>query len=205
MGKFTEYAIPLKSLQKGEHVFTFHLGKRFFDDMESADIRDANVEAVVTVNYANDAYAINFDVKGEVTVQCDRCLEEMQWPVEATYHITVQYGDAYRDDSDELLEIPSSVNDLNVAYMLYDTVSLAVPMKHVHPMGKCNRQMSAMLRKHRAQSADDPDAELENTLLESLDSDSGVPANAPVDPRWEALRDIAADTETGTGDSGDDD
>lgn len=193
MGKFTEYSIPLKALPKGTHDFSFHLGEKFFADMESTDIRDADVTASVTVKYDGEVYDLTFHVTGEVTVLCDRCLDEMQLPIDAGYHIMVKYGDAFRDDSDELLEIPGSTNDLNVAYMIYDTVSLAVPIKHVHPMGKCNRQMSAILRKHRATDANDPDAELENDLIDEMES---APSEAPADPRWNALRDIATDSDS---------
>lgn len=191
MGKFTEYSLPLKTLSPGEHVFEFALDKKLFADMESADIRDAALKAVVTVNYHNDLYDLNFKIDGEVTVQCDRCLDEMQWPIDAEYHIAVKYGDSYRDDSDELLEIPESAQSLNVAYMIYDTVSLAIPIKHVHPLGKCNRQMSAMLRKHRARSTEDGDQELEDTLMDEMDSMDSASQNT--NPRWNALKDIATD------------
>ena len=43
MGKFTEFQLPLQSLPEGEHRFTYHLGKQFFDNMESADVRDAKM------------------------------------------------------------------------------------------------------------------------------------------------------------------
>ena len=33
--------------------------------------------------------------------------------------------------------------------MLYDTIVLTIPLRHVHPMGKCNRAMLAALHKHR--------------------------------------------------------
>lgn len=193
MGKFTSYSLPLKSLPKGEHTFTFKLGKQFFVDMESTDIRDAGLTADVTVRHGNDIYDLDFRVTGDITLLCDRCLDEMSWPIDATYQVMVKYGDAYRDDNDKLLEIPSSVNDLNVAYMLYDTVSLAIPIKHVHPLGKCNRQMSAMLRKHRVRS-NDPDAELEDELIDGIDdADTADEGTAGADPRWNALKGLSTD------------
>lgn len=193
MGKFTDYSLPLKSLPKGEHNFTFKLGKQFFVDMESTDIRDACLTADVTVRYANDIYDLDLHVSGEITLLCDRCLDEMSWPIDASYQVMVKYGEVYRDDNDKMLEIPSSVNDLNVAYMLYDTVSLAIPIKHVHPLGKCNRQMSAMLRKHRVRS-NDPDAELEDELIDGIDdAGAGDEDAAGVDPRWNALKGLSTD------------
>lgn len=194
MGKYTEFMVPLKALTPGEHTYNYHLGKEFFKNMESADIRDANVETTLTVNMHNDVYQLHFTVSGEVTVLCDRCLDEMQLPVDASYDVTVKYGDAYRDDSDEVLEIPSTANDLNVAYMIFDTVSLSIPIKHVHPLGKCNRQMSAMLKKHRVSDSGDPDINDELQLIDEMD-DVSDDSDSPkaTDPRWDALKGLSTD------------
>lgn len=53
--------------------------------------------------------------------------------------------------------------------MIYDTAALAVPARHVHPMGKCNRAMSALLKKHNARQCSDEDAELEDQLIDEID------------------------------------
>ncbi|MDE6526829.1 MAG: DUF177 domain-containing protein, partial [Muribaculaceae bacterium] len=148
MGKFTAYNLPLKSLGVGTHSFEYHLDKQFFVNMESADVHDADLTVSLTVSYNGDFYDLSFKVAGEVVLICDRCLDDLHFPIDADYHIVVKYGDDYNDDSDEVLEIPESDANLNVAYMIYDTVVLAIPIKHVHPLGKCNRQMSAMLKKH---------------------------------------------------------
>lgn len=190
MGKFSEYKLPLKSLSVGEHEFDFKLDKAFFVNMESADVRDADLAAHISVQYNGDFYTLDFHIEGEVTLICDRCLDDLHYPIDATYHIVVKYGEDYNDDSDEVLEIPESDNTLNVAYMLYDTVVLAIPMKHVHPLGKCNRQMSAMLKKHRAQ-ADDQDAELENQLIDEIDNIDAGSSDGGSDPRWDALRKLS--------------
>lgn len=192
MGKFSKFSLPLKSLPVGTHSFEFNPDKAFFENMESADIHDANLNCEVQVKYDGDVYDLHFHITGDVTVLCDRCLEEMSWPVDAVYHVEVKYGDDFTDDSDELIEIPSSVNDLNVAYMIYDTVSLAVPIKHVHPAGKCNRQMSALLHKHRVSDMNDEDAELEDELMDGIDNDAPSDGQA-TDPRWAALRDLASE------------
>lgn len=192
MGKFSQFKLPLKSLSKGEHSFEYHLDKEFFKNMESADVRDADVNVHLDVDYNNNVYTLNFTLKGVVTVPCDRCLDDLQIDIDTTYSIKVKYGDSYRD-SDDLMEIPESENYLNVAYMIYDTVMLAIPIKHVHPMGKCNRAMSSLLKKHRAHTPDDPDAELEDELIDEMDSMPSQPESAEAeetDPRWDKLKEI---------------
>ncbi|MCH5221340.1 MAG: DUF177 domain-containing protein [Muribaculaceae bacterium] len=193
MGKFSAYKLPLKSLGVGAHNFEYHLDKQFFVDMESADVHDADLTVTLGVLYNGDFYNLDFHISGDVVLICDRCLDDLRYPIEADYHIVVKYGDDYNDDSDEVLEIPESDSTLNVAYMIYDTATLAIPMKHVHPLGKCNRQMSAMLKKHRAQAADD-DAELENALIDEIDNiDADSDNSATNDPRWDALRKLSGD------------
>lgn len=190
MGKFSAYKLPLKILGIGTHEFEYHLDKQFFANMESSDVHDADLSVHLTVTYKGDFYDLDFHITGEVVLICDRCLDDLHFPIDATYHIVVKYGDDYNDDSDEVLEIPQSDSSLNVAYMLYDTVELAIPIKHVHPMGKCNRQMSALLKKHRATTGDE-DAELENELIDEIDSMPDSSDDAPSDPRWDALRKLS--------------
>ena len=183
MGKFSAYKLQLKSLAPGTHEFEYVLDKQFFANMESADIHDADLKVKLTAVYRGDVYDLTFKITGNVVLLCDRCLDTMDFPIDASYHIMVKYGDDYNDDSDELLEIPQSDAYINVAYMLYDTVALAIPIKHVHPMGKCNRQMSALLKKHRARATGE-DADLENELIDEIDDIEES------DPRWDALRNL---------------
>ncbi|MDE7388140.1 MAG: DUF177 domain-containing protein [Muribaculaceae bacterium] len=168
MGKFTEYKLMLKSLPMGKHTFEYHLDKAFFQNMENGDVRDADANVTLEVDHRSEGYNLHFHLTGTLTLLCDRCLDELPIEVDTEYALTVKYGDDYNDDSDTLLVIPESDNYLNVAYMIYDTAVLAIPARHVHPLGKCNRAMSALNKKY-ARSADDEDAELEDELLDGID------------------------------------
>ncbi len=175
-------------MSPGLHEVEYKLGKQFFSNMESQDVRDADINVKLTVDHKGDFYNLTFDIAGEVTLLCDRCLDDLIYPIEAQYKLAVQYGSDYNDDNDELLIIPESDNTLNVSYMIYDTVELQIPMKHVHPMGKCNRAISAILKKHRARTADDEDSELEDQLIEEMDKDMSIDDGGATDPRWDALK-----------------
>ncbi len=169
MGKFSQFKLPLRSLAEGTHTFEYHLDKQFFANMESTDVRDADVNVELTVTYQHDVYNLSFVLKGTVTVPCDRCLDDLPIDIDTTYCINVRYGEDY-NDSDDFMEIPGTDAFLNIAYIIFDTVSLAIPIKHVHPLGKCNRAMSSLLKKHRAHAPGDEDADLEDELIDEIDS-----------------------------------
>lgn len=187
MGKFTEYKLPLKSMPEGVQDFEYHLTKQFFSNMENQDVRDADVLVKLAVNHRNGVYDLTFDVTGDVTVACDRCLDDLNLPVETSYHIIVKYGDDYDDSADDYLQIPESDNYLNVAYIIHDTVALTIPIKHVHPLGKCNRAMSSLLKKHRSTSTDPDEAALQDELMDEMDD---MPDTQPTDTRWDKLKDF---------------
>ncbi len=171
-------------MPEGTELFNYHLSEQFFANMESNDVRGASLDVKLTATHRGEAYDLTFAITGDVTLLCDRCLDDLVFPIEASYHIIVKYGDDYNDESDELLEIPESDNYLNVAYMIYDTVMLAIPIKHVHPLGKCNRAMSAILKKHRARPIDEDD-DVDGELIDVVDE---IGNNQPTDPRWDALK-----------------
>lgn len=188
MGKFTEYKLPLKTLPLGTHTFEYQIGKQFFVNMEDNDVRSADIKVTLTVDHTGDFYKLAFSFVGTVTVACDRCLDDLEIPIDTVYDITVKYGEDYNDDSDDYLQIPESDNYLNVAYMMHDTIALAIPIKHVHPLGKCNRAMSSLLKKHRAGLSNDPDeADLENDLIDEIDN---IDSDTSTDSRWDKLKDF---------------
>ena len=109
--------------------------------MENPDIIASDVHVHLDLEKKNDSYDCTFTCKGLMQVPCDRCLDPIDIDADTTYHITVKYGEDYNDETDDLLIIPQSDTYINVAYMLYDTLVLTIPLRHVHPLGKCNRAM----------------------------------------------------------------
>ena len=168
MKTLKEYDLMLKTLPQGSHTFSYHLDDKFFTAMESDDIKGGSVDAELVVESRVGSYELTFSMSGEVTIECDRCLDDMTHIVEAGYHTFVRYGDEFDDSNDDLIVIPESDNSLNISRMLYDTVVLSIPFRHVHDEGECNEAMSRILEEHSAEaSADD---------------------NDEIDPRWEALK-----------------
>ena len=93
---------------------------------------------------------MTFHLEGTVILPCDRCLDHMKQPIETNNRLTVKLGKEYTEESDEVLVVSEDEGGVNLAWFLYEFVALAVPMKHVHAPGECNRTMAAKLRKHTA-------------------------------------------------------
>ena len=79
-----------------------------------------------------------------MTVACDRCLEDLQLPVEAHPAFSVKFGEEasseeeMREGSREILFLSASDAELDLSQAIYDYVCLSLPMQRVHAEGECN-------------------------------------------------------------------
>jgi Predicted metal-binding, possibly nucleic acid-binding protein len=190
LGKFDRYRIDLKGMQGDKMNFDFLLDNIFFANIDGPEVQKGKVNVKLEVKKTPRAYELNFQTEGIVWIPCDRCLDEMEQPVTSTDKIMVKFGREYGEDGD-IIVVPEEDGDVNVAWFIYEFVALSVPMKHVHPPGKCNKTVTGKLSKHLRTNADDEDSNDFDTgggdddIIVDDDND-----NAPTDPRWNELKKI---------------
>ena len=126
------FVIPIKGLKAGKNVFEWHLNGEFFGTFENEDILSADVDAAVEVYVSGDDIRVSCSLNGSVTVQCDRCLEDLELPV-ATSFESEDY-DLYG-------------GEIDLSQDLYDYVLISLPMTRTHPDGRCNEETVKYLSK----------------------------------------------------------
>lgn len=194
MGKFDLYRIDLKGMQTDVLENEYLLDNQFFTNIGSEDVQKGKVKVHLKVTKVRDMFNFDFSLAGTVVVTCDRCLDDMDFPFETTSRLIVKLGKDYSEESDEIVIIPESEGVINFAWFLYEFVVLAIPIKHVHAVGKCNKQMTAKLKKHSVKSGDsEDDFDLEDTpdiFISGDDYEEETP-----DPRWNVLKKLKTDEE----------
>jgi len=169
MGKFDIYKVDLKNMREDVRKYEYLLDNQYFINIDGEDVQKGKIAAEVVVTKRKDYYEFDFHLAGNVFVPCDRCLDDVEIPVETDEHLVVKLGKDYDEESDETVVIPETEGAINLAWFLYEFIALAVPSKHVHAPGKCNRQMSAKLKKHAVRSNDDDD---DDTSSDDTDSET---------------------------------
>lgn len=144
----TEYKLRLASMSEGSHVLHFSCDTGFFTALECDDITDADLRVELHIDVRHDTYAMTFNIEGEVSTPCDRCLEPVRIALDEEYRLNVRYGADYDDTKDEILVIPESETTFDVAPIIRDTVLLGLPIRRVHPEGECNPEAERTLHDH---------------------------------------------------------
>ena len=111
-------------------------------------------------------------MEGYVIVECDRCLEEMELPIESYDELIVKYGEREETETEEVVVISPKEHDLDVSQFIYEYISLQVPMRNVHD------------EEENGQSCDP-------AVLKALeDLQPKEDEEPPSDPRWDGLKGI---------------
>ena len=95
----------------------------------------------------------------------------MDQPIETHDRLTAQLGDTGSED-DDVVTVSEEEGILDVAWFVYESIALSIPLRHVHAPGKCNPAMMNVLKEHSAARSGDEDGE------------------KAVDSRWAALKDL---------------
>ena len=178
----------MKNLTPGVHEFEYLLENKFFVDIAGDLVQKGKVKVNLTVKRSTMMFEMNFQIDGVVMVPCDRCLDDMEMPIDTHNRLVVKFGKEYAEENDEVVIIPEDEGSINIAWFLYEFIALAIPMKHIHAPGKCNKTMSSKLKKHSAKSTTDEDEFDDGDMDDddvSLDDDD-MPTTT--DPRWDGLK-----------------
>lgn len=163
------------------HEYSYLLENQFFIDIDGDQVQKGKVDVCLTVKRSSMMFEMNFQIQGVVLVPCDRCLDDVEIPIDTQNRLVVKFGKEYTEESDEVVVVPEDEGAINLAWFLYEFIALAIPMKHVHAPGKCNKTMSSKLRKHTTRSLDNDD---------EYEDDESIEEDVPVvtDPRWDGLK-----------------
>lgn len=184
VGRFSEYKIVLRSLSEGKHQFDYKLDNGFFALLndEENDLKKGELNVVVDLKRSLSTFDLNFSIKGNVNVPCDRCLDDVTMEVDTKNHLVIKFGQEYAEESEEIMTIPEEEGEVNIAWFLYEFIVLSLPMKRVHVAGECNKTMAAKLKRHKVTDVKEDDSD-DDIDIEIDDSDE-------VDSRWDVLKNL---------------
>ena len=138
-----KFIIPLNGLTAGKNEFFLHAGKEFFDSFENEEIFDADLQIRVLVEKSGRYIGVDCYIEGEVTVECDRCLDMLDMPIDTQVRLSVKFGDEQaselgQDADREVIFVKEDEAELDMSQIVYDYACLALPMQRTHGPGGCN-------------------------------------------------------------------
>lgn len=138
MKTLKSFTVQFASLAEGEHFFDYHIDNKFFKHFEVSLIHEANLDVKLHLVKFLSNLEFNFTISGTVRVPCDICVEEFDLAIEGQDAIIVKVVQEIPEDNDEynVIFVDESTHSINIAEMLYELITLSIPMRKVHPKAK---------------------------------------------------------------------
>jgi uncharacterized protein len=169
-----KYNIEFKGLKEGLHEFDFNVDSKFFEHFEGSLVDKSKVRIDVWLEKRSSFIKIHLKLNGWVELVCDRCLEIYKQEITNEAEFFVKFGEDTFDNGEDVIWVLPEDHAINLAQPIYEFVSLAIPLRHIHPKNengkrKCNPEMLKKLKKFKH--------------TDSEESES-------TDPRWDALKNL---------------
>ena len=112
----------------------------------------------------------SFKIQGFVGLECDRSLDRFDHSIDLDKRMIFKFGEEDREIDDEVEMISKDRQSLDMSQFIFEFISMAIPMKKLHPRYKNEEQVEEELY-----FSSEEDMDLDNQKEE-------------IDPRWEALK-----------------
>ena len=149
-----DFMMPLSGLAPGRTSFLWHVGKAFFGDFDNTDILDADITVEATVEKEGKDYCLDLTLDGTVKVICDRCLSEVELPVEAAPRFVIRFDPSAPDmEGDREVLVSEDPAVLDLRQVVYDYVYMSLPIQRTHPEGECDPETVRFLGRDTAEES----------------------------------------------------
>ena len=165
MDRLREYKIAFRGLGEGKHSFEFVLDEAFFDCFKATQGTQGKVDAVVEIVKSSLLMEVRIRINGTVKAMCDRCLGEVNLPIEGEMNLYIKQSEREEGNEDDYIIVSPEDDFLDMSSYLYETYMLNYPMRVVHSDGDCDEDMQSILHEY---------------VIEEDDK--------PIDPRWNELK-----------------
>lgn len=133
-------------------------------------MKKANLKCVVELDRQETMLILDFNITGNITLTCDRCLSEYPQTVDIHEQQIAKFSDEELSEDDEIIALGKNDHEISIAGLLYEYINVAVPFIALCENAgiQCDKEMLDSLNKLAANDEKD-----ETT-----------------DPRWDALKKI---------------
>ena len=129
----------------------YAISSNLFEEVENSIVKGGDLTASVTVSSCSLGLDLKFKIKGKAIVECDYCLDDMTIDIDNDEKLKIQFADRNEDTGDTVY-ITQDTTKIDLWPFIYDFITLAVPLTHVHPEGQCNKEMLEKLSKYMTTS-----------------------------------------------------
>jgi uncharacterized metal-binding protein YceD (DUF177 family) len=125
------FSIPIEGLRLGSHKYEFSVDDTFFSCFEGSPIKKGKFEVHIDLEKRSDIYELDFDIRGYIETQCDRCLADIHLPSKSEERLILKYS-SEQDEVEDVIYIKRDAHHYNIAQQIYEYICLGKPLTNIY-------------------------------------------------------------------------
>ena len=163
-------------------MFDYQIDSGFFASFEDSIVQNGKIKVHLKFDKRPAFFVLNFDFEGFVQMNCDRCLEDFEMPIDSKEQFIVRFSEIEKEDEEEIVYIKPTDVEINIATFIYEIIHLNLTMRKVCEDGEngnpnCNENMFGYISDIKEE--------------EQIENDGQITNDTP--SVWSALKDLKVD------------
>ena len=164
-GFLKQFIIQFSGLKVGRHDYQFEVGNLFFEHFNIEDVNSGLVHVDFSLLKRENGLELDFKFNGTLSSSCDRCLDDLIIPIAGENSMQVKFGDVHNEENDELMVLAPEEYQIDITPLLYEFISLSVPLRKVHEEKDCNPAVIARLQNSNIEEDQEENNEIETPSM----------------------------------------
>ncbi len=172
--------IDIFNLQDKTYNYVFEVDDKFFLEFDGSLINKGNAAINITLKKSITFIELKLTIEGTIALTCDRSLEQFDYPILIENDLIFKFGDEHKELDEFMVQIPLGTEKIHLGQYIYEFISLAIPMKKLHPkfQGMEDEEEGTLVYSSKSDT------------LEDIDDSDSEKKDEPVDPRWQKLNEL---------------
>jgi uncharacterized protein len=168
-----DYIINIAGIKTGKHTFDLSADASVFESFNPEMLEGARLQVTLELNKSESMIEANIGIEGEVDLICDRSLRPFSEFLDIQERVFYKFGDEAKELSEDVMIIPFHQQSIDFQQLVYELVSVAIPMKKLHPDYR-----------------DEEDEDWVYVVGNDDNDENSTDEDTIADPRWEVLKQL---------------
>ena len=148
-----KYSIPIAALSLGTYSYSFVLDNEIFEFYDHPDVKNGTIKIALTLEKRPNVIEIDIKAHGTLGVQCDRCLDLFEYPIETEEKLICTIGQQEGYTAENVIVLNKVETSLELGHEFYEIVVSEIPIQKLHPLNEngentCNPEMMKLLNQY---------------------------------------------------------
>ncbi|NJN41102.1 MAG: DUF177 domain-containing protein [Flammeovirgaceae bacterium] len=161
------FRVNIAGLSNKAHRFDYKINNEFFEKYGDSIVSKGDLNVDVVLEKHETFIEVNFVIKGEVELVCDRSLDLFMFPLKLDKRILFKFGEEDMEVDEEVVVINHKRQYIDLGQYMYEFIGLNIPIKRLHPRYE-------------------EDGENNRVIYQSTPEGE----KKTIDPRWEKLKNL---------------